>query len=98
MADTFDSDSDASFHRFSREEIEEAFGRHNGRADPDEFPNLSVEEYSSSENESECQTESSSEDFDNDQPVRPSVDETWSTGLKLFMYLTLKESLDQHMC
>ena len=40
---------------------------------------MSVKEYSSSEDESE--TKSSSEDSDNDQPVRPDVDETWSTEL-----------------
>ena len=74
MADIFDSDSDsdASFHGFSHEEIEEAFGRNNARVDRDESLDLSVEEYSSSEDESE--TESSSEDTDNDQAVRPDVE------------------------
>ena len=81
MTDIFDSDSDsdASFHRFSREEIEEAFRRNNTRVGPDESFDLSVEEYSSSEDESEM--ESSIEDSDNDQAVRPDVDESWSTEL-----------------
>ena len=99
MADIFDSDSDSdsSFHGFSREEIEEAFRRNNARVDPDESLDLSVEEYSSSEDESE--TESSSEDSDNDQAVRPDVDESWSTELnRICVPHSSKESLDQSMC